>query len=401
MLPHAHRAPMPSAVTGLRVCHGALVTLGGLLAAAGCARDQTPASATVTWTVAAAPIVTLGRDTGDGAILLERITGATRLPDGRILVADVGSAPLRMFAPDGRQEAVRARDGSGPGEFEYLARLFACGDSLYAYDIGGRRVSALTPEGRFLRHFRFSIPEGQQAPYLSACTPDGRFVHIGWGVAPTVAAVHRDTVPVWVTATPEGSPAVIDTVPGSERWGQTYNGRVVGSRPLPFGKQPHVAAGRTRLYLATGDGFTVRVYDREGQRLPTTLTASVPAAPVSPDDIREIIEAEVRNDGEQYRRGIEREFGSITYPAVHAPITALLVDAADHLWVRAYAHPAATAAIWRVFSPEGALIATAELPQALAVLEIGEDYVLGSSIDPTSGVPVVQLHTLRRSGNPQ
>lgn len=360
-----------------------------------------PVDAVATWTVDSLPQLTLGRDAGSpDDVVFERITGATQLPDGSLLVADLGDAPLRLFDADGRFARNVARKGAGPGEMEYLARLYRCGDAIYTYDIDGYRISEYSTDAVYKRTFRFEVPATQTVPYVSACNATGRFVHLGWGARGVPkAGYHRDTVPVWVTATADGAPTVVDSVPASERWGQTYQGRIVGSRPLPLGKQPSVAEGPRGFYIATGDAYAVLAYDSTGALRDTlTLADSVPA--VIEADIRDLIEAEIAEAGERQRASTEREYAEITFPERHGAITALLVDRDGLLWLRAYASPSAAAATWRVLDPSGREIARVELPRRLEVFEIGRDFLLGRRLDAEQGVPVLQRWRLRRGPEP-
>ncbi len=382
----------------MRMTTTMVARISGLAAIAltACAPDAARVeSGTKTWSLDSATI-TIGRDERPEA-LLTRVTGATRLADGRIIVADLGETPLRIFRADASLESRIARNGAGPGEITYLATLFRCGDEILTYDIDGRRVSVFSLEGTYLREFRFAIPEGRQAPYASACNAAGRFAHLAWGARsrPQVGT-HRDTVPAWTTATPDGPAVVFDSVPSSERWGQTHNGRFVGTMPLPFGRQPVIGVGRERIYVGSGDTFTLRVYALDGTPLdPIHLAAAL--QPVTPEDIRDRIERYVAERGESERASMERESAGITYPATHAAYTALVVDADDHVWVRAYTPPASATAEWQVFGPDGRHVATVAMPRALQVFEIGRDYVLGKYVDTGEGQPLVRLYPLWRS----
>lgn len=370
-----------------------------MLATACGGESSAPADAVAMWAVDSLPQLTLGRDAGSpDDVVFERITGATQLPDGSLLVADLGDAPLRLFGADGRFARNVARKGAGPGEMEYLARLFRCGDAIYTYDIDGYRISEYTTDATYRRTFRFEVPTSQTVPYVSACNASGRFAHLGWGArGEPKAGYHRDTVPVWVTASADGAPTVVDSVPASERWGQTYQGRIVGSRPLPLGKQPSVAAGPTGFFVATGDAFEVLAYDSVGALRDTLrLADSVPA--VTPADIRDLIDAQIAEAGERQRASTEREYAEIAFPERHSAITALLVDGDGLLWLRAYAPPSAATATWRVLDPSGRERARVDLPRRLEVFEIGRDYLLGRQLDEAQGVPVLQRWRLDRSG---
>ncbi len=375
------------------------VWASGLVIASGCGGENVSREgAAEVWSVDAAPALSIGLSDAENLdAAFERITGATRLPDGRILVADLGDAPLKLFTADGGFQQRVTRKGQGPTEITYLARLFRCGDAVYTLDIDGWRVLQWSLNGEHQREFRFVVPATQQAPYASACNASGRFVHLGWSTSGgTRPEYHRDTVPAWITAAPDSSPTLIGDVAGSERWGRVMEGQVVGSRPLPFGKQPVLGISATRIYIATGDVAGVRVLDLNGDSL-GRITLADSAPPVTSDDIRVIIENEVLNDGESRRRAIEREYGEITYPTTKSNVSALLVDSDGFVWIQPPPRASASSVTWQVFDAEDRLRATITLPSALEVYEIGADYVLGRRVDNEAGVPLLELYRLRRS----
>jgi hypothetical protein len=383
-----------------RAAAAALTALGLLLVGAGCGTAATPDHTDIAaWRVDSTPLLTIGLGGDDSvAVTLARVTGATRLDDGSLIVADLGETPLALYGADGRLVRRLARKGGGPGEFEYLAKMWRCGDAIFTYDIEGHRISEFALDGSYRRAFRFAVPTGQQVPYASACNASGRFAHLGWGAAPRVAGYHRDTVPLWLTASADGAPTLLDSIPSSERWGDTYQGQLVGSQPLPLGRQPHIAFGPGAFYIATGDAFELRVYDSLGTPLPPIrLADSVPA--VTAADVRDFIEGEIAEsqDGERARARIEREYAAVTFPDRHAAITALVVDRGGLVWLRTYAPAAAGSAAWRILTPEGREVARTSLPRRLEVFEIGDDYVLGREIDATEGVPVLRLLRLTRT----
>lgn len=350
------------------------------------------------WTVDSVPTLSIGADEGDNLEAgFERLTGATRLPDGSVLVGDLGATPLRIFGADGAFVRTVAREGKGPGEITYLARLFRCGDAIISYDIDGRRLIRWTFDGTRVREFQFTVPDGQQIPYTSACNADGRFAHVGWGARRVLqAGYHRDTVPVWRADSAEAPPTMFDSVPSSERWGQTDEGRVVGTRPLPFAKQPLTGISGVRIYIATGDADGVRVYGLDGRRLPNILMASA-STPVTPEDIRDLTEREVLEEGESSRGYVERELRSITFPETKSATSQLIVDANGLLWLRPSVAAGSTRAEWQVMDSAGKLLATLSLPAALEIFEIGTDYILGREIDLAAGVPLLKSYRLRRA----
>src|SRR6185436_5488633 len=73
------------------------------------------------WSVDSKPAVRLVDATNDKAVLFgEGLVGATRLPNGNILVADRGEFSLKVFDTTGKLVKSLARKGSGPGEMIYI-----------------------------------------------------------------------------------------------------------------------------------------------------------------------------------------------------------------------------------------------------------------------------------------
>ena len=82
------------------------------------------------WTVGAQPLVSIGNVEGESAYQLHRVADATRLADGRIVVANGGSLELLVFDAEGIHLDSWGGKGEGPGEFEGLNRVRSwAGDS--------------------------------------------------------------------------------------------------------------------------------------------------------------------------------------------------------------------------------------------------------------------------------
>jgi hypothetical protein len=370
----------------------AVATLG--LVALRAASAQSPVTR---WTVDPKPTVTIGLDDTNSDALLQKVVSATRLPDGAILIGDLGDHALKRFSATGQYERSFARKGAGPGEITYLGRMLRCGDSVIAYDIDGYRTSVFALDGRYVRLFRFAVPPGQQTPYSSACNAAGTFVHYGWGSPQDIKpGIHRSNVPVWFGGGGLVAGPVFDSVPGSERWGRFVDGQPRGSSPLPLGKQPVIAIGRSRVYVGDADRFEIRVYDLGGRRVGTLQRPELPT-PVTRDDIRDETERAVAEAGEPRRAAVERGYAGITFPATLPAYTQMVIDAEDHVWVRAFPRRSAPTARWSVFSPVGALVAEVDVPKHLEVYEIGRDYALGRYLDPEEAVPQVRMYRLSRT----
>ena len=342
------------------------------------------------WTISSAATVRVGTGESDTTGLLAFVTGATRLPSGAIIVADRGPFSLLEFNARGTFVRRFARQGSGPGEIDYLASLFRCGNQYFSNDIAnGPRINVYALDGSFVRAFRFRTPPGARGVYDSACNARGQFVHFAFESGGGIG-VYRKPVAFWLSGSDSTVTVKLGEFPGSERWG-TKN----GSRPLPLGKQPGVAIGRDRVYIGTADRYEILVFSTTGTPLPSISRTAVPI-PVTPADIEAALESDVSQFGERSRKSTTEEYASMTLPKILPPYRALMVDAADMLWVQEYPRAGSAVVTWRVFGADGRTVAEVVLPAALDVYEIGLDYVLGRVVDEAEGVPEVRLFALRR-----
>ena len=338
------------------------------------------AQAQAPWRIAASPTVRIGISEKPDE-LLAAPAGATRLPNGNIVVGDLGDFALREFTPNGALVKKYARKGKGPGEVSYLAPLLRCGDSLLANDITGS-VSMYSLDGTFARAFRFKT-----LPYRFACNRTGHVMTMGWETNRGARTdVYRSTSAYWIARTDGSTAVLLGDMPGSER---------IGPRPYPLGREPRVAIGPTRAYVALADSFVVHVFDLSGKPLPS-LSAPVQRVEATAADLEAEREREVAMMGENSRKIVERMYAEYPLPKYLPATRDLIVDSDGNLWVQHYPRAAASGVSWTVFSPTGRVVASVLLPTALEVYEIGRDYVLGRYIDPDESVPEVRLYLLAR-----
>lgn len=343
------------------------------------------------------PMLILGDNENDESTTFAGVDGSTRLPDGRIVVGDRGAYSVRVFSADGKPLKQLGRKGSGPGEFQYLARLWRCGDEIFAYDIqNGYRVTVFSLELTYKREFRFGGPD-LNSPYSSAtaCNANKQFIHFGWDKSPPTDGVIRKGVPFWFSRADEKVEARIGQFPGSERWGKITSAQTAGSRPLPFGKQPVIAIGTNRAYVGTAETFEIMVFDLSGKRI-GLLQDNVPLTPVTKADIDKEIALTPGNISAATQKRLEASYAEILLPKTMPAYGAFVVDALDNLWVQDYKRAVSKQVRWTVFAPDGKLLARVMLPTDLTVHEIGRDYILGRYQDVEEAVPQVRLYRLTR-----
>ena len=94
------------------------------------------------WSLAKLPVAVVG--SGDG-VQLENVTDAAVMADGTVLLADARPRRILRVSPVGEVVAVLGGRGEGPGEFGWLQRVFALGDTIVAYDSQRARTTIWRP----------------------------------------------------------------------------------------------------------------------------------------------------------------------------------------------------------------------------------------------------------------
>jgi len=100
-------------------------------------------------------VLRIGVVEGDELVQLFQVADVAFGPDGFLLVANRGTATIRVFDGDGRFVRELGGRGQGPGEFLDVSRLFPAHDRIWVMDMRQLRVTALSYEGEPLETWTF------------------------------------------------------------------------------------------------------------------------------------------------------------------------------------------------------------------------------------------------------
>lgn len=103
------------------------------------------------WSLEAAPLLSIGGLDAPASHQLYRVSGATRLPDGRIAVSSAGTFDVGVYGPQGDLLATFGSEGDGPGEFRDPVLVGRRGaDTVVVFDATLSRLSWIHPAEGFL-----------------------------------------------------------------------------------------------------------------------------------------------------------------------------------------------------------------------------------------------------------
>lgn len=352
------------------------------------------------WSLAPDPSLVVGDASGTPGGELHQVTGAVRLADGGIAVANRGTGEIFVYDADGAHVRTLGGSGEGPGEFTRLGDLVALpGDTLAARNVFPDRVSFFDPEGHYVRTLSVGrAPDGEPdlpGP-LRARLSDGSMV--GW-----VEETHRDGFPAPFTVTLRvfriGGPDLFELTTHGGR--AAILGGVILSIRAPFAPTPAWAVTGDRVHYGDGSRWEVNVLDALEGRHVMRIRLDRPLRPVTAEDRERFREGSLGSMTGETRTEMARELDQLTFPETMPAWDRLLVEPDGHIWLREYFAPweieVRDERPWWVFAPDGALTAVVQVPTAFdPAYEVGPDGLLVRARDAFD-VERIQIVPLRRS----
>lgn len=333
------------------------------------------------------PDVQIGQLDGPAEYTFRTITGARRLSDGRILVADVDR--IHIYDAAGAHLTTVGRAGEGPGEFGRVRSVVLCGGEIMVGDFTRPHLAVFDDQGSYVRTDPLP-PSGAPFPLgLEACTPDGAPLLRSANVFVLGAPGLSDSTAV-ITLMRMRGPAMLDTL------AHVPTVRRDGGYPPPFSSTTLLGYRDSTIYALESDRIELRSYHHDGGLRRIARINTTPR-PVSADDLERertaIIEGFPEPMRAEFRADLEKLPAIATMPAV----SRMRVDPLGRAWLRPYNprwEPEDT--LWSVLDADGAFAGRVAMPAGLTVHEIGQDYVLGVWQDELD-VSYVRLYRIEAS----
>ncbi len=374
-----------------------LVLLSSVLISTSCndGAGSAPGGALESWRLSDDPIVVIGGADEREGYLLHQVVGATRLGDGRIVVANRSTLQLRYYDPQGNHLFDAGGEGEGPGEFrtfEDLTRL--PGDSVLVHSWWSG-ITRFGPDGRYASSSPYDLPPLGHCRNLTEggqrLLPDGSVlllssIFVGLNEDHEECPKPVEPRPPVVVGQFDPATGILDTIaelPGVER-GDGIESQYAYAKSLVHG------IARDRIYLGDTGSDTILAMSFTGD---TLAVLPVPFEPVGvPADAREkaFEEREWTGGGQVI---VERT--TFIYSDDYPRYARLVAAPGERVWVMAYPPLREPGFPWHLESPisfrrlddggarwsvlnrEGVAIAELQTPPGFFLLEVGDDDILG------------------------
>lgn len=344
----------------------------------------------------------------DPAQQLTPVGSLTVDEDGNVYVAQPQGARVRVYNAQGEHLRDIGRRGSDPGQFDRVYAVGFVADSLYAIDLGLRRITYFSSDGEVLRTHDMEPPPSNP-PFFPgmpfAVFPDGSMA-IGTAFPATISSEDLRRVPQLLLA-PTGEE--IDTVAwiAYERTGRRADlgGRAISvGSPLSddafaiFSQDGSRIATVNRPAAARADGatFSLTLSDGSGD---TVYSREYPyeAVPVAQQVVDDIVDAHAaRIEGAFPDLPTARAFvrDNMFLPPHYPPVTSATFAGEEGLWIRREAIPGGRQR-WMVLDERGEPVAETTLAEGVQVHLIRGDALWGSFTDD-DGVSYVVRYAIER-----
>src|SRR5687768_949308 len=361
-----------------------------LILALAVAAQQQPA-----WKVAAQPKVRIGEIEAEEPYMFAQVSGAVRLSDGRIVVANGGSNELRVYTAEGRHIATHGRTGGGPGEFQALRALwFFPGDTVMAMDTRIGRLSVYDASMKLVR-----AEQIRPIPGAVGRLANGSYLATQGLAPPEKRTDFRGLIEFegLVLRLPPGG-TVYDTIVRGVKAGQSFVQPVGNSwrqYPFPYGRSAQIGIGRTRFYYGDTHSTEIGIYDVNGQPIGKVKVRGS-GRELTPVHIQKWVDFEVdKRTTEEAKTNARSDFKQIPANKRSPEFAALKVDDAGNLWVRRYGPPWDPSPDWDIYTADGRPLGNVRLPVRFEPMHIGREFVLGVTRGELD-VERVELYTLTR-----
>jgi hypothetical protein len=332
------------------------------------------------WAVEDEPVLQIGGATATGLAALYRVSDAGTLPDGGLVVANVGSQELRFFGPDGEPLGTAGSHGSGPGEFRDLNHVDVLPDgAVFVFDGLLARVTVFERDGEVRSVESYPVP-GAGYAFFRGRLPDGRVLAFRGWISSSAATPRRTgryrTRDALVLA---GSDRLdtLGVLPGSDNFIliQEDGDPLYTSPPLPRGRRDVVVGDR--IFTAGTERYEIRQLDATGETV-AIIRRQMEPVPAGPEHVDAFRSARLdASDTPSNRRTVEAILDAAELPE-HVPVlSGLLGDQKGNLWVQPSDFLGFSPSQWSVFDSTGAWVTDVTLPVSGRVFEIGDGYVLG------------------------
>lgn len=339
-------------------------------------------------------------DVGGGAAerkQLFRVRAVARLSRGGIVIANGGSAQLKLFDASGRFVREVGGRGQGPGEFESMGGVWILpGDTILVTDGRLRRLVFFDSALKHVRTVRMITPQDRRDPGVVDLGAGRTLLATSSNVmtTPPSAEPYYFTQDLYIYDLDGKAARRIGTFGASEHFAQTTkpeNGGVA-YWDRTFGRRTTIRATGNEIVIGDGTTWELRRFSQSGA-LNTILRSTQAPPAVTRADRAAVRAADLEGVKTEDRAVEERRLDEMPYPERFPAFQRFETDPVGRTWVKRYPKPGDRAESWSVISADGRYLAEITLPPRVHLRSVGVNWVACTATD-ADDVERVQLYAI-------
>lgn len=342
---------------------------------------------TAAWSVEAVPRLRIGVLEGSEDYQFFGLRDAVVVDDGTIIATNDGSSELRFFDRSGVFLGSAGRRGEGPGEFGEFSRLRLCmdGERILVPDGAHNRVNVFARSGQYISTFRLQPVGSGNSIGIFGCAGAGALLGVfqpGGGLLDGAPGDVLELANHYVLVDYDGSPtSTVAQLRTRPRFVNEVEG-VIHYPYIPLTPQHLIVASPDAVYISASGAAAVEKRTHAGEvvaifrwRAPSRQSVTR----VWADYVRESLDA-ISNEV-QRKRYARLYAKDLPLPDSTPALQALHLDPEGNLWAQRYRLPGGADRLWDVITAEGTWLGAVTMPDALEVLRIGANVVVGRERD--------------------
>lgn len=260
-------------------------------------------------------------------VIMQRVTGVNSDSEGRIFLTDQRALQIHVFDPQGNYLTSIGREGSGPGEFISLLKVYIDEkDQVFAADVNRARNTIFIENNNHWEPEQIFTIAGQRY-WIDSADSDGNVVlRQSPPQYPEMGAFWYEHE---LAKGNLASGLIEQELLTIKDMGFLYSGDGPFQQ-IPFGRTTIVATDpHGSLYLVWNDKFEMAKYNAKMEFI-DSLNVAIPNQPISNDEYREVMD-HVRNNF----RSLAREHMPDSKPVINN----MFVDKNGNIWLQTFDSP--------------------------------------------------------------
>ena len=278
--------------------------------------------------------------------------------NGYVYVCDYKAHNIKIFDSDGTFYKVIGREGQGPGEFNRPYDIAITDELLIIWDMGNRRLDALTKDGAFIKSVRISIYDGW--PQMMRALPNGDIAIASERLYFGRPDKPQDySIDIYSPDLKEKKRIYTQQI-----WRNRYVKKDDGATNIPMPFSPRVywdVSPVGKIVIGYSKSYEIEIYGIDGEKISSFSHAYTPEKITNEDKKKFFASIGSFSGGERKQGADEFIIKNTEFPKIKPAFKQIIVDSEGNILVWAYRKNREEARFFDVFDSRGNFLGNVQI----------------------------------------